>query len=281
MAQPRTWIAMLGTAALVVTGCGATGTASTSGSAITPTSNGSSVRSPIRTTAQVSLSTTSRTRQTPDRSSEPRSADSTGSSESSDAGGPIPSCAYPVPAPTSGQAEETPAPDTCQFTGASPGCPSVVSAVVQDGTTRQVEPSDLYKHQRILGGFGRWGGRLGGSMCFTEFADQSVQMTNGDQAILVLHNDNDIVHADRTELARSAGVRGVVSAGVADVTVQDPARPRGVEVELMTLGNGTGSAPLPAGAQAVQVFVVPVSSGPATVTAYDSSGAEMGTVTVS
>ncbi|MEJ7650492.1 MAG: hypothetical protein WKF57_15875 [Nakamurella sp.] len=105
-------------------------------------------------------------------------------------------------------------------------------------------------------------------------------MTNGNTAILVVHNDNAIINAERIELTRSAGVRGIVSAGTATVTVRDPARPQGLEVELLSLGNGTGPASLPAGAEAVQVFVIPISSGPATVTAYDSSGVEIGAVTV-
>lgn len=116
-------------------------------------------------------------------------------------------------------------------------------------------------------------------MCFSELSDRSVQMTNGTDAVLVLHNDNAIVYTDRIELARSAGVRGIVSSSVARVVVTDPARPQGVQSRLDSLGDPMKSS-LPVDAGTLYVFVVPVSSGPATVTAYDSAGAELGTVTL-
>ncbi|WP_353651090.1 hypothetical protein ABLG96_09490 [Nakamurella sp. A5-74] len=304
MHRPQVLLAAL-VSAVLLGGCAETGTASSTGSraagstvdsaASTPSSGARQTVSAAPTTAPhpvaVSVSSgpqntpptvvprTTRTTASSTHPSKPGPADPLAPSEVSDAGGPVPPCGYEQPAITPGEPDATPAPDTCQFTGGSPACPTQATAVVDSGTTRQVEPSAA-NHPPILGGFGRWGGQRGGSMCFTEFADQSVQMTNGNTAILVVHNDNAIINAERIELARSAGVRGIVSGKVVTVMVRDPARPQGVEARLYGLDNGTGPAAVPTGAEGLRIFLAPVSSGPATVTAYDSSGAELGAVTL-
>lgn len=188
--------------------------------------------------------------------------------------GAVPSCGYAVPALTEDGPTRTPPPDTCHFTGSSPGCPSPVSVVVEGTSTRTLaRPTEV--RLRSIGGFGRWGGRTGGPMCFAEFPDRSIQMSNDDQVTLIRHNEQFIVYAHLIELARSPGVWGVVTAQTATVRVQDSTRSDGIAATLYSLSIGGGTAERPPGVRADQVFIAPVSSGPVTVTAYDASGSPL------
>lgn len=302
MHRPQSFLAVLVSAVLVISGCAATGTASPAGPTAVMTSASPTVSSadptvptavfstavtpspaPVPTTDPVSVSTPDptihRTTGTPDRSSEPTPAPNPMVSDVSDAGGPVPPCGYEQPAITPGAPDSTPAPDTCQFTGSSPACTDAITTIV-DGDDRREIPPTAYPYEKIVSGFARWGGRLGAAMCFAELSDRSVTMTNGDEGIRVLHTANSIVFVERTELARSAGLRGVVAADVTSVIVRDPARPQGVAALLIPVNAGNGTSRLPAGAKPAQILLAPVSSGPATVTAYDGSGAELGSVTV-
>lgn len=104
-------------------------------------------------------------------------------------------------------------------------------------------------------------------MCFSEFANGAVVVTNSDQAILLPPSPDPLRLAGRTQLARSEALWGVVGNTVDHVELQDAARPSGVPVTLNTLemtGNTAGPRE--------RVFVIPVAAGPATITAFDANG---------
>jgi hypothetical protein len=94
-------------------------------------------------------------------------------------------------------------------------------------------------------------------------------MWDGVHGILVQHNDNPIVYASRIGLARSSGVGGIASLGVAGVRVADAARPHGVLAEPDRLPGGD-----------LQVFITPVRSSAVTVTALDQAGHQLATAIV-
>ncbi|MGI8417615.1 MAG: hypothetical protein ACR2P2_15725 [Nakamurella sp.] len=103
-------------------------------------------------------------------------------------------------------------------------------------------------------------------MCFSEFANGAVLVTNSDQAVLLPPSGDPLRLAGRTQLARSEAIWGAVGDTVDHVELQDAARPSGVPVTLNTLemtGNIVGPRE--------RVFVIPVAAGPATITAFDAN----------
>lgn len=104
-------------------------------------------------------------------------------------------------------------------------------------------------------------------MCFAEFANGAVLVTNSDQAVLLPSSGDPLRLAGRTQLARSEAVWGAVGDTVDHVELQDAARPNGVPVTLNTLQMTLNIA-----GPRERVFVIPVAAGPATITAFDANG---------
>jgi len=172
----------------------------------------------------------------------------------------VPVCGSDVPPLPKSSATSTPAPDTCTFpTGgsASPACPSEPTIVVTADETRAPLSADRLSGSPIAG-FGRFGGREGGSMCFSEYPAGVVLLTNEVQAVLLVPSDVPLRLAGRPQLARSEALWGAVDTTVDHVELQDSARLNGVPVKLIQVG------------LLARVFVAPVAVGSATITAFGS-----------
>lgn len=111
-------------------------------------------------------------------------------------------------------------------------------------------------------------------MSISEYADGSVVLCNNETALLVMHNDDPLIFAGRTELARSFGVWGIISPAAAEVSISDPSRPDPIPAPTRLISGGIDGRD-PITAAALRVFIVPVGSGPVTVTAYDALGKEI------
>lgn len=235
----------------------ASGTASDTGTA---TASDESVQSAAPTTSVV-LPDSAGTSVMPPASDLVTSATSNPAALTSKFAG-IPVCGSDVPPFTESTGISTPAPDTCSFpTGgsASPGCPVQPTEVVTGNETRPPAAGDRVSGSPVAG-FGRFGGRGGGSMCFVEYPGGAVILTNVDQAVLLPSSKDPIRVAGRTQLARSDAIWGAVDGRIDHVKLQDSARPNGVAVTLKPVDSR------------VRVFVAPVSAGSVTITAFAGDG---------
>lgn len=100
-------------------------------------------------------------------------------------------------------------------------------------------------------------------MCFAVYPGDAVFLSNGAQGVLLPSASDPLRVAGRTQLAKSDAIWGAVSGKVAQVRLQDSARPNGVAVTLSLVGTQ------------VRVFIAPVSAGSATITAFGPDGTVM------
>jgi hypothetical protein len=100
-------------------------------------------------------------------------------------------------------------------------------------------------------------------------ADGSVTMLDGQHAIIVEPDGDPIVHTARVDLLRSSGVWGIAGPQVASVQVADAARPSGAAAYLSAIPGVH-----------LKLFIAPVSSSQATITALDSAGRQLAQTTV-
>ena len=185
-----------------------------------------------------------------------------------------PHCAMPYVRGRRPAATVPPAPDTCSWGPdegmASPGCPYAATFEAVDGSVVATGSGAIPPGTAAADGFGRWGGRGGGSMCFGAYADRTVLLTNGDEAVLVRPGDTPLRYVARTELTASDAIWGVLGSRVSRVSLTDPARgDRQVTVSSTVLGPGS------------TVFVAPVGTGPVTLTAFDPHGDVVAVATIS